>query len=395
MKTSDIDHLHSAGLITAEQRAAIIEHYQLDHESNRLLVILAIIGAVLVSAGIILLIASNWEDIPRLVKLAGALVLLVGAHGAGWRLARDGRHPVIAQALHLVGSGMFLANIALVGQTYNLSSRPPNAILLWLAGVVPLAWILRSRAHHILSLCIFGLWLGLELNQHDSFLFFDGEARQFMVYALLGSLFIGLGQWLDRSRFPEFGPATEKFGLLALHLAAYPMALGPYYGSDKVAAGAWAIAGGITVAAAALALISAARWRVVVDTQWRWVWALAQLGLLALTWHGLTAERHGWWYETRHEFGPHWIAMPVLFLFCLIQAHVGLIRRSPWMINLAITFIGVYIITAYIELFGTMQQTGLMFLMGGALLIGLAIYLERKRRALLKRMTATPPSASN
>lgn len=395
MNSSDIQRIHEAGLISDQQRRAIIGHFHLDRETNRLLVILGIIGAVLVSAGIILLIAANWEFIPRFVKLAVGLALLVAAHTAGWTLGRDGRHPVIAEALHLVGSGLFLANIALVGQVYHLASRPPNAILLWLLGIAPLAWILRSKAQHVLTLIAFGLWLGLELNLRDSWLFFDGEGRQFMVYALLGVLFASGGLMLSKSRFPEFGPATEKFGLLALHIASYPLTLGFFYGMDEVTPAAWTFTGVLTAASVALTILSALQLRVIPDAQWRWVWAVALLVIVALTWVGLTLKMERIWNAGALLVGPHWIATPALFFFCLLQAQVGLIRRSPWLVNLAIVLIGLHLVTAYFQLFGSMQTTGMMFLVGGVFLIGLAVYLERKRRSLLRRMTAPPSATSN
>jgi hypothetical protein len=62
------------------------------------------------------------------------------------------------------------------------------------------------------------------------------------------------------------------------------------------------------------------------------------------------------------------------------------------MVNLAIVFIGIHIVTAYVELFGSMQTTGMMFVVSGILLIGLAFYLERKRRKLMQQMSE-PPAA--
>jgi uncharacterized membrane protein len=389
MKTSDIDRIHAAGLISTEQRGAIVEHFQLDRETNKLMVILSIIGAVLVSAGVILSIAANWEEIPRFAKLAGGLGLMLGCHFGGSRLRKDDRHPVVGQALHLVGSGLFLANIALVGQIYNLSSRPPNAILLWWLGIAPLAWILRSRAQHILTLCALGLWLGLELNQRDSLLFFDGGARQFMFYALFGVCFAGFGMWLSRTKFPEFGPTTEKFGLLVMHIVSYPLTLGFFYGSDKVATGAWVASGVTTALAVGFIALSLKNERLLGDRQWRWTWALALAGILALGWVGLLVRMEsGYGYYERH-LGPHWIAVPALFFFCLLQVQVGLLRRSPWLVNVAMTFLALHVVTAYFQLFGTMGTTGLMFIVTGLFLVGLAFFLERKRRAVLKRMAST------
>jgi len=127
MKTSDIDRLQADGLISTEQHRAIIQHFQLDRDSHKLLTVFSIIGAVLVASGVILLIAANWEDIPRFVKLLGALALMLGAHYGGWRLQQGERHPIVAEALHLVGAALFLGNIALVGQIcWSFRSRRPS-----------------------------------------------------------------------------------------------------------------------------------------------------------------------------------------------------------------------------------------------------------------------------
>ena len=48
----------------------------------------------------------------------------------------------------------------------------------WLLGVAPMAWILRSKAQHVLALCIFGLWFGMELNEPASPLYFGGDVRR-------------------------------------------------------------------------------------------------------------------------------------------------------------------------------------------------------------------------
>ncbi len=392
MKSSDIDRIHDAGLISGDQRTSIIAHFKLDRQTDKLMAILSVIGTVLVTSGVVLVISANWNSIPHFAKLAGGLLLMLGCHWLGSRLRRDDRHPVVGQALHLLGSGLFLANIALVGQVYNLSSRPPNAILLWWAGIAPLAWILRSRAQLILTLCAFGLWLGLELNQRDSLIYFDGEARQFVFYALMGTAFAGLGMRVAAGRTPEFGPTLEKFGLLMVHVASYPVTLGFFYGSDKVAPGAWIISGVVSAGAVALIWAGSRSATVLHDRQWRVTWALALCGIIALSWVGLSVhvERH--WSGDGFHLGPHWIGAPALFLFCLLQIQVGLLRRSPWLVNVAMTFLALHIVTAYFELFGTMGTTGLMFIVTGLFLITLAFVFEKRRRALIRRMNATSSS---
>src|SRR5450756_2873731 len=86
MKTEDIEKIHAAGLITGEQRDRIIAHFGLKDEGSKFLVIISFVGAVLIAAGITLLISAHWNDIPRGVKIATCLALMLGAHGGGWWL---------------------------------------------------------------------------------------------------------------------------------------------------------------------------------------------------------------------------------------------------------------------------------------------------------------------
>jgi uncharacterized membrane protein len=393
MKRSDIDRIFDAGLITAGQRAAIVAHFGLGRESNKLMAILSIVGAILVSSGIILLVASNWDSIPRWIKLAGGLALLGGMHAGGWVLGRSGRHPYVAETLHMLGAGMFLANIALVGQIYHLGSRPPDAFLLWLVGIAPLPWLLRSKVQHVLTLAVLALWLGLEMSQQDSVLYFGGELRQVMFYAIIGLLFAGVGVALLRSGVPEFGPPTEKFGLLMFYIASYPTTIGEFYGVERVAPRGWMLSAVVSLAALALMSANAARSEAIADRRWRWTWMLAQAGILGLAWLGLTVHQDAYSYENRLT-GPHWVALPALFIFAVLQVQVGLIRRAPWFVNAAMVFIGLYILTAYFVLFGSMQTTGMMFVVTGVFLIGLSMYLERRRRSLLALMRELPPSTT-
>ena len=90
MKHADIQKLHDAGLITDEQRQKIIGHFQLKEDGGKFLAIVSLIGAVLIAAGITLLIAAHWNEIPRGVKIAAGLLLLLGFHAGGWWLRKGG-----------------------------------------------------------------------------------------------------------------------------------------------------------------------------------------------------------------------------------------------------------------------------------------------------------------
>ena len=94
MKYGDIQKIHEAGLITTDQRERIVAHYHLKEEGNKFLVIISFVGAVLVAAGLALLVAANWDAIPRGLKIFAGLALMLGACGGGWWL-REARGKAI------------------------------------------------------------------------------------------------------------------------------------------------------------------------------------------------------------------------------------------------------------------------------------------------------------
>ena len=389
MKYSDIEKIQEAGLITAEQQRHIVEHFKLKEEGNQFLVIISFVGAVLVACGIILLIAANWGEIPRGVKIAVGLLLMLGAHGGGWYLREvNGKYRKSGEALHLVGSGLFLGNIALIGQIYHLSARPPNAFLLWWAGIAALPWLLRSKAQHVLSLLAFGLWFGLEINQAGSPVFFGNDEYQILLYALLGLVYLGGGYCLRRTSFAEFASPTEKLGLLAFLAFAYPLTWGVLY---REHGGLATVSPWIFPALAALALLLLAGGVPALtdlSRQWRGTWGLAlAAGIGLLAGEPFLAPHWAVGYDQQND-AYHWVCAVGLFVFCLLQIQVGVQRRSEFMVNLGVAFIALLIIATYVNLVGSMARMGLMFLAGGVFLIVFGIYLEKKRRSLMRQMKA-------
>lgn len=399
MKTEDIEKIHSAGLITDEQRDRIIAHFGLKAEDNKFLVIISFIGAVLITAGIILLISAHWNEIPRGVKIAAGLVLMLGAHGIGWWLRGGGdassplsaappprgRFPKTGEALQFIGSALFLANIALVGQIYHLESRTPNAFLLWFAGIAALPWLLRSKAQLVLSLAAFAIWFSCELNENDSLIYL-GNQSQVLAYALLGLNFLGAGLLLRRTSFQGFSPVLETLGLLGMLLFAYPLTWAGFWGWSgrepqfcHWIIPALALTGSLSVALGAKNYSA-------LNSQWRWTWTGALTGAAGLLTATFFAPHTRDWYWLGHMDGVNMVATISLFVFCLLQVQVGVWERSKFLVNLGVAFIGLDIISTYFGLFGTMAMTGAMFLVTGIFLIVFGVYLEKKRRKLMRQM---------
>ena len=439
MKYSDIQKLHDAGLITAEQRDKIIAHLGLKEDGgNKFLAIVSIVGAVLITAGIVLLISAHWNEIPHGVKIAAGILLMLGAHAGGWWLregggdassprvnatapsrekqtgpsslpiaAGDGASPPpsatwasqlrgkyrkTGEALHLIGSGLFLANIALIGQIYNIVSRPPNAFLLWWVGIAALPWLLRSKAQHVLLLLAFGIWFGLEVNERTGWIYCGNDERQLLLYSLLGLIYLGAGWILRRGAFADFAPPTEKLGLLAFLVFFFPLTWKDNFNWRGGDINNW-IFPALGLLAIILSALGLKNLRAL-TAQWRWTWFAALFGMMifmATAWFGLWQTDFGG-SPRYYYWGQSWtylIATLALFVFCLLQIQVGLQERSEFLLNLGVVFVALDIIAAYFSLFGSMARTGLMFLLSGIFLIVFGVYLEKKRRKLMVQIKAT------
>jgi uncharacterized membrane protein len=79
-------------------------------------------------------------------------------------------------------------------------------------------------------------------------------------------------------------------------------------------------------------------------------------------------------------------AWVIMFLLDVFMIRTGLHTEREGWVNLGIAGIGLNILTRYFDLFGTMMQGGLFFIITGVIVIALGIYLEKKRRALLAQL---------
>ena len=101
---------------------------------------------------------------------------------------------------------------------------------------------------------------------------------------------------------------------------------------------------------------------------------------------GRAADMHYHWGES----WSYLVGTLALFVFCLLQIQIGLQERSPFLVNLGVVFIALDILAAYCDLFGSMARTGVMFLISGIFLIVFGVYLEKKRRTLMKQIKSAP-----
>lgn len=158
----------AAGLITAEQAAAIGEYEDRPQGRNWGMLIFAGFGAVILGLGVILLFAYNWQAMHKFAKLGLIFCALLLAHGAGLWLRRKNCPHAAAEAAHLLGTTLFGAGIFLVAQIYHISAHYPNAFLVWALGATLMTWALPSVSQGLLAAALLCLWVCAESASYDT-----------------------------------------------------------------------------------------------------------------------------------------------------------------------------------------------------------------------------------
>lgn len=157
----DLARWRSAGWVTAEGEAHIRQDLLERRSGASLPTVLGILGVVLLGFAAMSFVAANWQDMPRLVRLAIIFAGLAGAYAAAAGLFARGMEN-FAHAAILLGIAVFGAGIMLIAQMYHIEGHPPDAILVWAMGALGAGVLLRSNPALAAATALFGLWSGWE-----------------------------------------------------------------------------------------------------------------------------------------------------------------------------------------------------------------------------------------
>lgn len=141
----DLNGWASKGLLDPALVPALLADYDQRESAFSLGRVLMAMAALLIGGAVVLLIAANWEVIPRLVRLVGIVALIWSAYlkAAYWKLRNS---PRLSEASLVAGLLFFGGGIALVGQMYHLSGDSTQAAIVWFAGAALTAVLFRSSA---------------------------------------------------------------------------------------------------------------------------------------------------------------------------------------------------------------------------------------------------------
>jgi len=168
---AELPELVASGVLSQEAADALRQHYstEVPGERRRIGFILsAILGSLLVGAGIILLVAHNWDFFSRPVRCALALTPLVLSQALAVfvLLRRNGSAPwrEMAAILNVTAIG---TAVALVSQTYQIQGDFARFILVWMILALAVVYLFQTSVG--LSAYFIGAAVWVFSSKHGDF----------------------------------------------------------------------------------------------------------------------------------------------------------------------------------------------------------------------------------
>ena len=154
--------LVSAGVITPDASEAIEQHYAAEDSRSRNIgiVLLAIVGSALVAAGIILLIAHNWDELSRPTRTVIAFLPLIVAQAvAVFVLLRRDESQASRESVAIFEVAAVATAISLVSQTYQIQGTFADFMFLWLLLSLPIVYLFRTTLGAVVYIIGTVVWL--------------------------------------------------------------------------------------------------------------------------------------------------------------------------------------------------------------------------------------------
>jgi uncharacterized membrane protein len=348
----DLDRWVTRGLVdrsTAD--ALLVDAVSQDRRSLSFGFVLMMMAALLLGAAVLLVVASNWEAIPRLTRVVLLFCLIFVGYVGGALLKLRG-HDALAEGAWLVAAATFGGAIALIGQMYHLSGDEEAALLNWFGGTLLAAAVLRSGPLTIAAGGIAVFWMvakGFDVSGSDL-------SR---AYPIVAALVWAVSLWT--------GSAYARH-LVALSLVLYAVMLAPHFDATAVSL----VLAGVSALLFAVAVLDPKRTEEIVRLDGR------------LDMHALIGFLTGAaMLQFDHMEETATLVLAVVIVFAAIIAALLLAGRESrgvrWVAYLGFTFELCFL---YVTTLGTMLGTAGLFLASGVVLALIAFLIIRVERRI-------------
>lgn len=423
----------SQGIIDESVQARISGYYAGKLEYKRLINTVVTLGSILIGLGILLFVASNWDKISRPAKITiiFSVISLFNFAGYYFRNVKN-EFPGLGEGFLLIGAFSFGAGIWLIAQMYQIHYNFSAGILFWILGIIPLVYIYRSWPLLSLTSVLSFIWLSsyqgyyfnragfgffplaliligfcylckqrfslfvvvagliswlthfwlLQFITRDIFsehIVLCSQLILVTIYTLFGFILYGLGIWHQRmSRYLAFSFLYKFLGLIFITLPVYSLTFAHHY--DKYYSAVMPIK--LAMLIVVLFLISIFMFYRLYgyrqnESESREIKFVSRL--LALQ-AALAVLSSGWPKIISLNFNIVLLAEVLGFMY------LGFLRHSEGIFRLSIAIFFLDVLSRYFDIFWKMMPRSLLFIFGGIILIGGAIFANRKRKEIEERM---------
>ena len=216
----DLQELVSANILTRDKADQIEQYYRDKKErpDGRFNIVLGFLGALLVGSGIVLLVAHNWDEMPRTLQTVFAFVpLAVGQALCLFTLLKKRDNVAWREGSAVILFFAVASCMALVSQVYHITGTLEGFILTWLLLTVPLVYIMRSSLVSLLVIAC-ATWYAMLIGYSGIF----SNTRTQFPYAYVGFLAVTLPhyyQYFKGNRNSNFFHLHNWFLVFSITLA--------------------------------------------------------------------------------------------------------------------------------------------------------------------------------
>lgn len=339
MKQKDIEGLISRwqrdGVVTPEQASYMSQDLRAstsEQSGKKLITIVSLIGAAVLTSGVLLIISSNWAYLGKTIQLLLALLLPVIPLSVAYYMVEVRQsESVLSRVANVFGVGLIGGALSLIGQIYHLESGYATLMFFWLLLSLPFVFVFRRPENLSIS-------------------------------AVLGGL--AIFTWIIE-RFEDWGITEQSFTItitavliaycLLLYLVGKTLKNSVVWGS-----GARVLRFLSTSVATVILFVTTFEFyaRLVTDSGY---------------------EESGWI--------PLSVAFNLIFIGFLMFGLVRAIKyQKEGLVYSTVRMVFIYVIVKYFTLFSGILDTGLLFVVGGIMFIAGAWYLEKNKQKLMMLM---------
>jgi uncharacterized membrane protein len=206
--TKELEELTKAEIISDDTADKIRNYYDSkpSRSQNNMLVAFAVLGAMLVGLGVILIIAHNWDELSKSTKVVFAFMpLVISQLLCGFTLLKKQNEVIWKESTSIL---LFLsvgASISLISQVYNIQGGLSNFLFVWSLLCLPIIYIMRSYAASLLYISLI-TYYAIESNYSFNF-FIDIKGLKSINYWWM--LLLAMPNYISNFKKAPFSNATQ------------------------------------------------------------------------------------------------------------------------------------------------------------------------------------------